>query len=44
MVHIYCYGTGRYLTKWLTDGMPTPPEELAEIMEACLPEALKLYL
>ena len=44
MVHIYCYGTGRYLMKWLTDGMPIPPEKLAEIMEACLPEALKLYL
>lgn len=25
-------------------GMPTPPEKLAEIMEACLPEPLKLYL
>ena len=44
MVHIYCYGTGRYLMKWLTDGMPTPPEKVAEIMEACLPEPLKLYL
>ena len=44
MVHIYCYGTGRYLMKWLLDGMPTPPGKVAEIMKACLPEPLKLYL
>ena len=44
MVSIYCYGTGQYLMQWLVDGASVSPEKVAEIMELCLPEPLKLYL
>lgn len=44
MVKIYCYGTGQYLCDWLMDSHPSPCEEVAEAMEACIPEELKPYL
>ena len=44
LVKIYCYGTGQYLCDWLTDNHPASCEEVAEAMEACIPEPLKPFL
>lgn len=43
-VKLYLYGTEQYLCEWLIEGMPLPWEEVASLMLACVPEALKLYL
>lgn len=44
MVRVYCYGTVHFIYEWLEQGMPEPPEEVASLWEACLPEPLKPYL
>ena len=44
MIKIYCYGTGQYLCEWLMDREPASCEEVASVMEACIPEKLKPYL
>lgn len=44
MARIYCFGTVHFVYKWLERDMPQSPEEVAEIMEACLPEPLKPFL
>lgn len=44
LARIYCYGTGQYMCDWLMDGCSASCEEVAEAMEACIPEGLKPYL
>lgn len=44
LAKIYCYGTGQYMCDWLMDSRPASCEEVAEAMEACIPEELKPYL
>lgn len=44
MVKLYLYGTEYYLCEWLIEDMPLPWEEVAALMEACVPEVLKPYL
>lgn len=43
-VKLYLYGTEHYLCEWLVDDMPLPWQEVAALMEACVPEALRPYL
>ena len=43
-VKLYLYGAEHYLCEWLVDDMPLPWEEVARLMEACVPEALRPYL
>lgn len=43
-VKLYLYGAEHYLCEWLVDDMPLPWEEVAALMEACVPEALRPYL
>ena len=41
---LYLYGTEQYLCEWLIEDMPLPWEEVAALMEACVPETLRPYL
>lgn len=43
-IKVYCSGTVRAIFDWLMDGMPTPAEELAQILEDCLPPILRGFL
>ena len=44
MIRVYCYGKGQYLSDWLLDCKPVSCEKMAEYMEACIPDILRLYL
>ena len=44
MIKVYCYGTVRYTCEWLLEDMPLSREAYADVMEKCLPEALRQYL
>lgn len=43
-IKVYCAGTVRAIFDWLMNGMPTPAEELAQILEDCLPPILRGFL
>lgn len=41
---IYCYGTNQYLYDWLIDETELSYEQVADLMEKSIPEALRPYL
>ena len=43
-IKVYVYGTVQLMVEWLQSDMPVPAEEMAEICEKSLPEALQFYL
>ena len=43
-VKLYLYGAEHYLCEWLIDDMPLDWREVAALMEASVPEALRPYL